>query len=161
MALTLESVNPDSISMCISTAIRSEVDRIHAKLNGDSEISDYVESELEQAEYPGSTVTMLAMERRENSKLRVQLKESVKEIEDLRVWCYDITKTYSKLAENHKECINQRLELYLKLEKEREAHLASKTKIRELKAIVTGLEKVAVAQTKLKKSEIDANTEYK
>jgi hypothetical protein len=59
------------------------------------------------------------------------------------------------LAEKHEEYMQIRLELCDQLEKERKAHAATKDRLRDFKAILTGLDQVACAHAKLRKAEAD------
>ena len=76
----------------------------------------------------------------ENSKLLSRLQECEKDLLNLRLQYRDVTKAYSDLSDKHDEYMQIRLDLRSKLEKERNAHTATKIKVLELKAEITELD---------------------
>ena len=140
-------ISSNTVSNSAFIALSAEADRIYAELNLESDIEN--ENNCRSSDLQAE----ITQERMKNAKLRARVEESENDIRNLRVWCRKVTRSYTELAEKHREYTHIRLELCDKLEQERKAHISTKDVLRNFKAIVTGLDQVACAHVKLVKFE--------
>ncbi len=118
--------------MSFRTSLRAEILNILTETCGISPL----ETALQLTE----TKAKLSMERAENSKNIAQLNEAKAELQKIKNWFSEVNKTYTGLAERHEEYVIKNGAILRELKKEREAHIATKAKLREFKARITELE---------------------